>query len=277
MCGAAAVVGVVREFMASDGFGLSLSDSRYLALVVFATIAASTLVVRGAVTGWGRTGLGVLAGLATVGGAVSFFSVTDFEAACFYITAAIAVGSGVLILVSAKIVHMAFWLLASLAGCASVYLLLGAGVLGFGDLLRFRVGALFDPAQTYRVAVAVALLVFATLLTPARVVGEALGASGVNMRFVKPLDEGVVLEMASSHDLLVTVEENVIAGGAGAAVSEYLHSVGNSGRVLNLGLPDKHVEHGASNEILAECGLDADGMRRAIESAVPMPRAVESA
>ena len=132
-------------------------------------------------------------------------------------------------------------------------------------------------AEIKRHGTRVALLVFGTLLTPALVVGEALGASVVNMRFVKPLDEGVVLEMASSHDLLVTVEENVIAGGAGSAVSESLHSVGTSGRVLNLGLPDKHVEHGASNEILAECGLDADGMRRAIESAVPMPRAVESA
>jgi len=132
-------------------------------------------------------------------------------------------------------------------------------------------------AEIKRRGTRVALLVFGTLLTPALVVGEALGASVVNMRFVKPLDEGVVLEMASSHDLLVTVEENVIAGGAGSAVSEYLHSLGNSVRVLNLGLPDKHVEHGAANEMLAECGLDADGMRRAIESAISMPRALESA
>ena len=138
---------------------------------------------------------------------------------------------------------------------------------------QIRIGT----AEVKRHGTRIALLAFGNLLTPALVVGEALGASVVNMRFVKPLDEGVVLEMASSHDLLVTVEENVIAGGAGSAVSEYLHSLGNTVRVLNLGLPDKHVEHGAANEILAECSLDADGMRRAIESAISMPRALESA
>ncbi|HAU11416.1 MAG TPA: 1-deoxy-D-xylulose-5-phosphate synthase [Gammaproteobacteria bacterium] len=149
----------------------------------------------------------------------------------------------------------------------------GPGMIERETMTQMPIGT----AEIKRRGTRVALLVFGTLLTPALVVGEALGASVVNMRFVKPLDEGVVLEMASSHDLLVTVEENVIAGGAGSAVSEYLHSLGNSVRVLNLGLPDKHVEHGAANEMLAECGLDADGMRRAIESAISMPRALESA
>ena len=173
--GAAVVVGVLREFMASDGFGVSLSDSRYLALVVFATIAASTLVVRGAITGWGRTGLGVLAGLATVGGAVSFFSVTDFEAACFYITAAITVGSGVWILVSDKIVHMAFWLLASLAGFASFYLLLGADFLGFTQVLVYIGGILilflFGVMLTQRVDVPLKAAVSLRVLVPGVVIG----------------------------------------------------------------------------------------------------------
>ena len=196
--GAAAVVGVLREFLASDGFGLSLSDSRYLALVVFATIAASTLVVRGAVTGWGRTGLGVLAGLATVGGAVSFFSVTDFEAACFYITAAIAVGSGVLILVSDKIVHMAFWLLASLAGFASFYLLLGADFLGFTQVLVYIGGILilflFGVMLTQRVDIPLKSEVSWRVLIPGVIIGIfttglLVFVAGGNNWVVKPAEE----------------------------------------------------------------------------------------
>lgn len=172
---AAALVGLLREFVASDGFGITLSDSRYLALVVFATITASTLVIRSAITGWGRTGLGVLAGLATLGGAISFFSVTDFEVACFYITAAIAVGAGVLILFSDKIVHMAFWLLTSLAGFASFYLLLGADFLGFTQVLVYIGGILilflFGVMLTQRVDVPLKATVSLRVLVPGIFIG----------------------------------------------------------------------------------------------------------
>ena len=117
----------------------------------------------------------MLAGLATVGGAVSFFSVTDFEAACFYITAAIAVGSGVLILVSDKIVHMAFWLLASLAGFASFYLLLGADFLGFTQVLVYIGGILilflFGVMLTQRVDVPLKATASLRVLVPGIVIG----------------------------------------------------------------------------------------------------------
>lgn len=173
--GAAVTVGLLREFLSSTAFGIELSDSRYLALVIFSIIAASTLVIRGAITGWGRTGLGVLAGLATAGAAISLFSVTDFEAACFWVTAFIAIGAGVMILVSGKIVHMAFWLLASLAGFASFYLLLGADFLGFAQVLIYIGGILilflFGVMLTQRVDVPLKSEVSWRVLIPGVIIG----------------------------------------------------------------------------------------------------------
>ena len=110
----------------------------------------------------------------------------------------------------------------------------------------------------------VALLAFGSLNTPAAEVAERLDASHLNMRSVKPLDRDAVLAAAADHDLLVTLEENVVAGGAGSAVNELLATEGVRGAVLNLGLPDAFVEHGKPAELLAECGLDADGIEAAI-------------
>ena len=110
----------------------------------------------------------------------------------------------------------------------------------------------------------VALLAFGSLNTPAAEVAERLDASHLNMRSVKPLDRDAVLAAAADHDLLVTLEENVVAGGAGSAVNELLATEGVRGTVLNLGLPDAFVEHGKPAELLAECGLDADGIEAAI-------------
>ncbi len=112
----------------------------------------------------------------------------------------------------------------------------------------------------------IAILAFGSMVTPALAAGEQLGATVVNMRFVKPLDEALIQQMAQSHDLIVTVEENVIAGGAGSGVQEYLHSQGIVKTVLNLGLPDIFVEQGGREELLALVGLDADGIRKSIES-----------
>ena len=224
--GAAVVVGVLREFMASDGFGASLSDSRYLALVVFATIAASTLVVRGAITGWGRTGLGVLAGLATVGGAVSFFSVTDFEAACFYITAAIAVGSGVLILVSDKIVHMAFWLLASLAGFAIFYLLLGADFLGFTQVLVYIGGVLilflFGVMLTQRVDVPLKAAASLRVLVPGVVIGVLTTGLLVFLAGGNNWSEKAAKEIAQISPNAVNAAEPTAFGLGEAFMSTYI-------------------------------------------------------
>ena len=84
------------------------------------------------------------------------------------------------------------------------------------------------------------------------------------MRFVKPLDEELVLELAEQHDLLVTLEENVIAGGAGSAVTEFLNHREVAQPVLQLGLPDTFIDHGKHGELLSDCGLDAEGIRSAI-------------
>jgi 1-deoxy-D-xylulose-5-phosphate synthase len=110
----------------------------------------------------------------------------------------------------------------------------------------------------------VAMLVFGVQLTEALIVAEKLDATVVDMRFVKPLDEALVREMASSHDLLVTIEENAIMGGAGAAVSEFLARENILKSVLHLGLPDVYVEHAKPAQMQAECGLDAAGIEASI-------------
>lgn len=109
-----------------------------------------------------------------------------------------------------------------------------------------------------------ALLVFGVQLAEALKVGEQLDATVVDMRFVKPLDEALVRELADSHELLVTIEENSIMGGAGSAVSEFLAQDGLIKPVLHLGLPDYYVEHAKPAQMLAECGLDASGIEKAV-------------
>ncbi len=108
----------------------------------------------------------------------------------------------------------------------------------------------------------VALLVFGVQLAEAMKVAESLDATVVDMRFVKPLDEALVRELAGSHELLVTIEENAVMGGAGSAVGEFLASEGLEVPLLQLGLPDYYVEHAKPSEMLAECGLDAAGIER---------------
>ena len=109
-----------------------------------------------------------------------------------------------------------------------------------------------------------AILAFGSMVAAAVQVGEALGATVVNMRFVKPLDEDLIVEMADTHALLVTLEEHVIAAGAGSAVNEVLRRHNRVVEVVNLGLPDEHIGHGTQQEQLAGCGLDADGIKRSI-------------
>ncbi|MBA2689533.1 MAG: 1-deoxy-D-xylulose-5-phosphate synthase [Burkholderiales bacterium] len=112
----------------------------------------------------------------------------------------------------------------------------------------------------------VAILAFGALLKPALEAAEILHATVADMRFVKPLDEALIFRLATSHDLIVTVEENTIHGGAGAGVLEYLSSQSISVPTLLLGLPDQFIEHGDPAEMLAECGLDAGGIGRAISA-----------
>jgi len=110
----------------------------------------------------------------------------------------------------------------------------------------------------------VAILAFGAMLAPALEAAQELNATVANMRFVKPIDEELVFRLATSHDLLVTVEENVVHGGAGSAVAESLAAQGLAAPLVMLGLPDRFVEHGDAQLLLADCGLDAAGIARAV-------------
>jgi 1-deoxy-D-xylulose-5-phosphate synthase len=120
-------------------------------------------------------------------------------------------------------------------------------------------------AEVRREGRRVAFLSFGNLLGTALEVAQTLDATVVNMRFVKPLDEALVLSMAERHELLVTLEENNLQGGAGSAVNEYLMQAGNPVRVLNLGLPDRFIEHANQLQQLSEAGLDAPGILAAVK------------
>jgi 1-deoxy-D-xylulose-5-phosphate synthase len=110
----------------------------------------------------------------------------------------------------------------------------------------------------------IAILAFGSMLAPALEAGEALNATVANMRFVKPVDRELAFRLATSHDVIVTVEESVVAGGAGSAVAEALAADGIAVPLLMLGLPDRFVEHGDPQQLLADCGLDGAGIARAI-------------
>ncbi|MCP4993937.1 MAG: 1-deoxy-D-xylulose-5-phosphate synthase [Gammaproteobacteria bacterium] len=140
----------------------------------------------------------------------------------------------------------------------------GAGVAVLPGLDALPMGR----GEVVREGTAVALLSFGTLLERALEVGSQLGATVANMRFVKPLDEQLIDKLAADHGLLVTLEENVIQGGAGSAVNEYLNLSGHSVRVINLGLPDEYIEHATQDQQLEHAGLDVASITRRIENAM---------
>lgn len=106
----------------------------------------------------------------------------------------------------------------------------------------------------------IALLAFGSMVPPALVAGETLGATVANMRFVKPLDTELVRNIAASHRLIVTVEENAIIGGAGSEIARVIEEIGASCFLLRIGLPDQFVDHGDASLLLKSIGLDADGL-----------------
>ena len=112
----------------------------------------------------------------------------------------------------------------------------------------------------------IAILAFGAMLHPALKAAEVLNTTVANMRYVKPLDDALVLELARANDLLVTVEENVVMGGAGSAVLETLERHGVTTPVLQLGLPDRFIDQGDPGIQLAECGLTADGIASSIRA-----------
>ncbi len=106
----------------------------------------------------------------------------------------------------------------------------------------------------------IALLSFGTLLSEAKKSADKLGATLVDMRFVKPFDEKLLEELNGSHDVLVTIEDNAIAGGAGSGVNEYLLQKGKAVKILNIGIPDQYIKHGTQEEMHHEHGLDSQGI-----------------
>jgi 1-deoxy-D-xylulose-5-phosphate synthase len=149
----------------------------------------------------------------------------------------------------------------------------GAGVLplvdlaplpyGRGEVRRWRAGG---PSQDTK---GIAILAFGTLLQPALETAEQLDATVVNMRWAKPLDTELLLQVAAQHEALVTVEEGVVMGGAGSAVGEALQAAGVLKPLLQLGLPDRFIEHGDPAKLLALQGLDARGIEAAILARYP--------
>jgi 1-deoxy-D-xylulose-5-phosphate synthase len=135
-------------------------------------------------------------------------------------------------------------------------------------------GVAFDSAmQVYPIGKArsirrgndIALLNFGTLLTEVEKAADQLNATVVDMRFVKPLDGNMITDLAARHSVLVSVEENVVAGGAGSAVQEYLAAQGINKAVLMIGLPDEFIKHGSQEEIRAELQLDSDGLVKQVQ------------
>ena len=141
----------------------------------------------------------------------------------------------------------------------------GPGVAVQKTLVTLPIGK----AELRRRGRGLALLSFGVMLAPAATIAAELDASLVNMRFVKPLDEALLIELAKTHDAFVTLEDNAIAGGAGSAVAECLAAHGIVKPILHLGLPDVYLEHGSREEVLSMAGLDLPGIRRAIHARFP--------
>ncbi len=140
----------------------------------------------------------------------------------------------------------------------------GPGVLVEEPMQALNIGEAKQLAQ----GADVALLAFGTMVTPAKKLALELGYTVVNMRFVKPLDTKLIDSLASTHKLLITLEENAIAGGAGAGIAEYLSTTSSTTPVQIIGLPDEYIEHGDRNELLTQCGLDEAGIRSQIKAVV---------
>ena len=119
------------------------------------------------------------------------------------------------------------------------------------------------------------MLAFGSTVAAAEQVARELGLTVVNMRFVKPLDRALVLELAKAHEGFVTLEDNVVAGGAGSGVAELLSAEGIALPVLHLGLPDAFQHHASREQLLAEAGIDADGIRASILKRWPELAATE--
>ncbi|MBQ62874.1 MAG: 1-deoxy-D-xylulose-5-phosphate synthase [Gammaproteobacteria bacterium] len=146
----------------------------------------------------------------------------------------------------------------------------GSGVSPSAKMTRLKIGA----ARLVREGKEVAILAFGSIVQAATIAADNLDATLIDMRFIKPLDEGLIRKMACSHDLLVTVEENSVMGGAGSAVNEYLTSLDLNTSILNLGIPDSFIHQDEPGKMLTACGLDGDGILRSIKTRLNVDEAV---
>jgi 1-deoxy-D-xylulose-5-phosphate synthase len=138
----------------------------------------------------------------------------------------------------------------------------GPGVAIAQELTTLTVGK----GEIRRSGQRVALLAFGSMLTPALKAAEALNATVANMRFVKPMDAELIRKLADSHELLVSIEENAIIGGAGSEVARILEQSGSGTSLMRLGLPDEFIDHGDTALLLAEIGLDAEGIAKSVSA-----------
>lgn len=136
----------------------------------------------------------------------------------------------------------------------------GSGVEPGTDLSVLPVGK----GEIRRAGKGVALLAFGSMVSPALAAGEVLDATVANMRFVKPIDRELIIQLAREHSLLVSVEENAVIGGAGAEVARVLEETGSATPLMRLGLPDRFIDHGDHARLLSELGLDGNGIARAV-------------
>ncbi|HEV7476866.1 MAG TPA: transketolase C-terminal domain-containing protein, partial [Burkholderiales bacterium] len=137
-----------------------------------------------------------------------------------------------------------------------------------GDATREMKALPIGKGEIRRQGRKIAILAFGAMLQPALEAAEKLDATVANMRFVKPLDAELIEKLASTHDLLVTVEEHQAMAGAGSAVCEVLTEISYKKQVLILGLPDRFIDHGDPGRLLASVGLDAAGIQKSIQNVI---------
>jgi 1-deoxy-D-xylulose-5-phosphate synthase len=136
----------------------------------------------------------------------------------------------------------------------------GPGVLIEQDMSLLELGKAKEVMKGKKAAI----LSFGSLLPAAKIAAKKLNATLIDMRFIKPLDTNIISKLSQSHELLVTLEENVIAGGAGSAVSEYLNNTGINIPIIHLGLPDSFLPHGKHSDLLEQCHLGSQGIEKSI-------------
>ena len=132
----------------------------------------------------------------------------------------------------------------------------GPGIAVEKEMIALPIGKAEIRSQGKRIAI----LAFGVVLEFAQAAGDELGATVVNMRFVKPIDEELILKMAATHDLIVTVEENMVQGGAGEAVNRVLAENGVVQAIVNYGLPDRFIQHGSRDDMLNDVGMNMEGL-----------------